>query len=81
MFSVEHKRFSNSKFYLIKKNNTGSIRRACQCTWRDYEVPGVILLSNLKGAMKRDPSEDVSVHVSTCTSYDFNALTPVVWKL
>jgi hypothetical protein len=23
----------------------------------------------------------MSVHVSTCTSYDFNTLTPVVWKL
>jgi len=26
-------------------------------------------------------SEDMFVHVSTCTTYDFDALTPVVWKL
>jgi len=31
--------------------------------------------------MRPDRSKDVSVHVSACTSYDFNALTPVVWKL
>jgi len=24
---------------------------------------------------------DMSVHVSTCTSYNFSALTPIVWKL
>jgi len=24
---------------------------------------------------------DMSLKVSTCTSYDFNELTPVVWKL
>jgi hypothetical protein len=23
---------------------------------------------------------DMSVHISTCTSYNFNALMPVVWK-
>jgi len=27
-----------------------------------------------------DHSNDMSVNVSTCTSYDFNALTPVVLK-
>jgi len=31
--------------------------------------------------MGLDHSKDVSVHVSTCISYNFNALTPVVWKL
>jgi hypothetical protein len=31
--------------------------------------------------MRLDRSKDISVHVSTCTSYDFNALTPVVWQL
>jgi len=25
-------------------------------------------------------SKDMFVYVSTCTSYDFNALTPVVWQ-
>jgi hypothetical protein len=25
--------------------------------------------------------KDMSVHVSTCTTYDFNALMPVVWKV
>jgi hypothetical protein len=40
----------------------------------------MILLRNLKGHMRFDRSEDMPVHVSTSTSYDFNALTPVVWK-
>jgi len=31
--------------------------------------------------MRLDRSKDMSVHVSTCTSYDSNILTPVVWKL
>jgi len=31
--------------------------------------------------MRLDYSKDMSVHVLTCTSYDFNALTPDVWKL
>jgi hypothetical protein len=31
--------------------------------------------------MRLDRSEDMSVHVSTCTDYDLNALVPVVWKL
>jgi len=31
--------------------------------------------------MRLDHSTDVSVQVSTCTIYDFNALTPVVWML
>jgi hypothetical protein len=33
------------------------------------------LLFSLKGAMRLDRSKDVSVHVSTCTGYDFNPLT------
>jgi hypothetical protein len=43
-----------------------------------YEVPGMTLLRDLKGSMLLDRSKDISVHVSTCTSYDFNALMPVV---
>jgi len=31
--------------------------------------------------MHLDCSKDMLVHVSTSTSYDFNTLTPVVWKL
>jgi hypothetical protein len=54
----------------------GIIHRRC-----DYEVPGMILLRNLQGAMRLDRSKDMSVHVSTCTSYDLNALTTVMWKL
>jgi len=46
----------------------------------DYEVPGMILLRDLKGVMRLDRSKDTSVRVSVGTSYDFNALTPVVWK-
>jgi hypothetical protein len=49
----------------------------CLNTWRDYEVLRFILLHDLKGAMHLDHSKDVSVHVSTSTSYSFNTLTPV----
>jgi hypothetical protein len=45
-----------------------------------YEVPGTILLSYLKEAMRLDRSKDVFVHISTCIDDDLNALTPVVWK-
>jgi hypothetical protein len=45
---------------------------------RGYKVSGMILLLDLKGAMRLYLSKDVSVHVLTCTSYDFIALTPVV---
>jgi hypothetical protein len=45
------------------------------------DVPRNILLRNVKGAMRLDHSKNMPVHVSTCTSYNFNALTPVVWKL
>jgi hypothetical protein len=31
--------------------------------------------------MRLDRNKDMSVYVSTCTRYDFNALAPVVWKL
>jgi hypothetical protein len=54
---------------------------SAQSTWCGYDVPGTNLLHDLKGAMPLDRSEDTSVHVSTCTSYYFNALTPFVWKL
>jgi hypothetical protein len=37
----------------------------------DYEVPGMTLLRDLKGAMRLDLSKDMSVHVSTCTSCNF----------
>jgi len=39
-------------------------------TWCGYEVPGTILLRNVKTAMQRKRSKDMSVHASTCTSYD-----------
>jgi len=41
----------------------------------------MILLHDLKGAMQLDFSKGMFVHVSTCTSYDINRLTLVVWKL
>jgi hypothetical protein len=50
-------------------------------TWCGYEVPGMVSLRDLKGDTRLDRSKDMSVHVSTCTSYDLNALAPVVWKL
>jgi len=49
--------------------------KRCGC-----EVLGMILLFNGKGSTWVDRSRDMSVHVSTCTIEDFNALTPVVWK-
>jgi hypothetical protein len=36
---------------------------------------------DLNGAMRLDHSKDIPVHVSSCTSYDFNTLKPDVWKL
>jgi hypothetical protein len=41
----------------------------------------MIFMQNFKGAMWFDYSIDTFVHVSTCTSYNFNVLMPVVWKL
>jgi hypothetical protein len=41
----------------------------------------MILLRNLQGAMRLDHSKYMSLHVSNCTHYDFNALTSVVLKL
>jgi hypothetical protein len=39
-------------------------------SWNDF-------MRDLKGAMQSDHSKDMSVHVASCTSYDFNALTAV----
>jgi hypothetical protein len=50
-------------------------------TWFGYEVPGMILLPYLHGAMRLDRGKDTSVQVLFCTSDDFNSLTPVVWEL
>jgi hypothetical protein len=47
--------------------------------WCDYEVPEMILLSSLKGAMQLDCNKNMTLHVSTFTSYNFNALMPDVW--
>jgi len=41
--------------------------------WSGHEVPGMILLHDLKGTMRLSRSKVVSLNVSTCTSYDFNA--------
>jgi hypothetical protein len=49
--------------------------------WRGYEVSGMILLFNLQVAMQLGCCKDMSVHVSTSTSYNFNASMPGVWKL
>jgi hypothetical protein len=46
-----------------------------------YEVPRIIVLLNLKGAMRLGLSKDMSVHVSTCTSCYCKASALVVWKL
>jgi hypothetical protein len=41
----------------------------------------MILLYNLKGAIRLERCKDIFVHVSACFNYDFNALTLDVWKL
>jgi len=46
-----------------------------------YKVTGIILLCDSQGATWLDCSKDIYVHVSTCTSYDFDIFMPVVWKL
>jgi hypothetical protein len=46
-----------------------------------YEVSGMILLRDLKGAMRFNCSKYMPVHGSSFTMYDFNTLTPVVCKL
>jgi len=46
-----------------------------------YEISRMILLCDFKGAMQRDHNKDMSVHVSTCTSYNWNALMPVLWRM
>jgi hypothetical protein len=50
-------------------------------TYCGYEVPEIISLGGLNRAIQLDRSKDMSVHVSTCTSYDFNELASVAWKL
>jgi hypothetical protein len=40
-----------------------------------YEVQGIILLRDLMGAIRLDRNEDMAVHNSSCTSYDFDAQT------
>jgi hypothetical protein len=40
----------------------------------------MILLRDLKGGMEFDSGKATSVHVPTDISYDFNALTAVVWN-
>jgi hypothetical protein len=50
-------------------------------TWCGYEVQGMTLLHDLEGAMQLDHITDMSVHISTGTSYYINALMPFVWKV
>jgi len=38
-------------------------------------------MHDLKEAMQLGHSKAMSVHVSTCNSYNFKVLTPVIWKL
>jgi hypothetical protein len=42
-------------------------------TWCAYEVPGIILMCDLKGAMQFDHSKYIPTHFSTFIHYDFNA--------
>jgi hypothetical protein len=65
---------------LCSKNHRPS-RQFAADTRCGYEVPGMVLLRDLKGAMRLDRSRDMSVYVSTCTGYDSSLWTPVVWEL
>jgi hypothetical protein len=58
---------------VLKKNYTGTTLPFISC---GYEVHGIILLRNLKGAVRLDRGKDMSVHVSTCTSYHFRVFNP-----
>jgi len=44
------------------------------------EVPRMILMHDLKGAMLLYHSKDMCMF-STYNSYDFNTLMPIVWKV
>jgi len=66
---------------LLNQTINGYNHSTRECTHCGYEVPIMILLRDLKGTVRLDRSKYISVHVSTCTKYDFNTLTPVVWKL
>jgi hypothetical protein len=41
----------------------------------------MILLRDVEVAMQLDRSKAIYMYAAACTSYDFNALTSVVWKL
>jgi len=43
-----------------------------------YEVPEIILLNKVEESMQHDCSREMSMYVSTCTNYAFNAWMPVV---
>jgi len=58
-----------------------SLHETTYGVWFSYKAHRLILLRGLEGAMRLYRSEDTSVHVLACDSYDFNALTPVMWKL
>jgi hypothetical protein len=47
-------------------------------TWCGCEVPGMILLHDLKGDVRRYHSKDIPAPASACTSYDFMTLMTVV---
>jgi len=62
----------------IGRKNAEHLVRLRRCS---YEVPGMILLRHLQRIVRLDRSKIMFVHVSICISYDFIALTPVVWEL
>jgi len=45
-----------------------------QIMWYGYEVSILLSLCNLKGAMQFNCTKDMSMHVLTCSSYNFNTL-------
>jgi hypothetical protein len=49
---------------------------------RTQSLCGVtVKVLDLKGAVQVDHNKDMSVHVSIHTSYNFNILMPIIWKL
>jgi hypothetical protein len=66
-----------------EKNSTsdGDPQQVVKLIRCGHVVSGIILLRDLTGAMQLELGKEISVHIPPCTSYDLNALTPVVCKL
>jgi hypothetical protein len=50
-------------------------------TWFGFDIRGVILTRDMKGALRLDLTKYMLMYVPTYNNYSFNSLTPVVWNL